>query len=65
MIDPSLMKRLYGYCDICKKYGRVFNVFKQWHGEVKSMGLCSECKKEHEKDLEMCRKNFQRQFGDR
>ena len=37
---------------------------KQMRGEWRRLMVCEECKKEHERELEMTRKNFQMQFGE-
>lgn len=59
--DESLGQR----CEICGElYPSLTRIYKQLHGEYKWYDVCPVCAKQHERDLEMCRENFRRQFGE-
>lgn len=51
-------------CNLCHKYSKLlFIIDKQIGGEYRRLQVCGGCKKEHERELEMTRENFRRQFG--
>lgn len=51
-------------CALCNKESNsLTTIDKQLHGEFKRLSVCDDCKKQHERDLEMTRQNFYRQFG--
>lgn len=53
-------------CELC--HGTTFALIpisKQLRGHYRNLLVCPACKEQHERELEMCRQNFQRQFGDR
>jgi len=51
-------------CELCGIYGEVEIIDKQFKGEFKRIHVCPKCKKEHERELELTRQNFKRQFGE-
>jgi protein-arginine kinase activator protein McsA len=53
------------YCAICGDREAVAIINKQMRGEWHRLMVCGECKKKHEHELEMTRKNFQMQFGEK
>lgn len=54
----------YGGCDLCGKLSGLTLIHKQIGGAFHRKMVCKKCYDEHQKELEMCRQNFQRQFGD-
>lgn len=53
-------------CDYCKKgTHHTTCIHKQIAGETRVLFVCDDCKAQHEKELEMTRENFQRQFGEK
>ena len=55
-------------CYRCEDCGKVVDyklriIDKQIAGEFKRLHVCVECYITHQKNLEMTRENFQRQFG--
>lgn len=51
-------------CELCGKGTAIFTIDKQLHGEYRRLHVCQKCKDKHERDLELCRSNFQTQFGE-
>lgn len=51
-------------CGLCGTYGEVEVIYKQIKGEFKRIFVCPVCKEEHERELELTRQNFRRQFGE-
>lgn len=51
-------------CELCGKGAAVFTIDKQLHGEYRRYHVCQKCKDQHDRDLELCRSNFQAQFGE-
>lgn len=52
-------------CKLCGTYGEVEIIDKQIKGEFNIICVCPKCKKEHERELELTRQNFRRQFGEK
>lgn len=53
-------------CELCKKSAlELFRISKQMHGAWRLLHVCGECKAEHERELELTRENFRRQFGEK
>lgn len=55
----------YGACDLCGTLSKLTPIAKQIGGAFHRKMVCMKCYDEHQKELEMTRKNFQLQFGDR
>ena len=52
-------------CGLCGEYGEVESIDKQIKGEFRHIFVCPTCKEQHERELEMTRENFRRQFGEK
>lgn len=54
-----------GHCELCGKLAmEMFQIHKQIGGEFKRVCVCPKCLEQHNRELEMTRENFRRQFGD-
>jgi superfamily II helicase len=53
-----------GSCEICGKWDWLENIYEQVGGKYHNFDVCPDCAKEHERELELTRQNFQRQFGE-
>ena len=54
-----------GRCELCGTGDVLYRISKQIGGAFYLKDVCKSCYYEHQKELEMTRKNFQVQFGDR